>query len=585
MNLSTQRIAQLLFNAVDLTATDLRRKAVALQRAIPLICQALVLKRGHKIEIRRKASGGMTDGSTIWIMDGVIPSSSTDIDAFARYVALKLGLMHHEVGHVNETDFSVSFNGLSPIVESAFRIIEDVRMENAHIRRYKASRNALDALSVAAIDIGMHSPATDDDHVTSLFQSYLLYGLRCHIRQQVEYAEHAEGARSRLASQIGDYVVDQIDGMFPDVATLLSTQDALDLAKDVGFLLEDEIRRQQENQSQSGQGNADPNAGDGDSNDVDQSDSNAQAVIDAIQQLLDCTDDQQSDDFDQQAREQIDGLAADMQGTAASIKPPDMDSIKAGLGELQNLTSLGGDTDLSQAESAIGRLSNRLRQRLQAQTIARSCRTDSGPRLYAKHVHRVALGDGRIFRKAPQSLGLKTDAAVFLLGDVSASMSNGNQGVRPIDVSNQALYAAAVSLQKVPGVDVSVGVFPGRQMVLRPGQRAMQHRSQFQLQANGECTPIDEGITMGIAALSNSKRSRKLLVVSTDGEPDDAESVIAAIDHARLVGIEVYAIGIQCDAAAALFEQCTVINDVNELPTALMGLLSGQLYQPLAAAS
>lgn len=583
----TKRLCQLLFAAANLADLDLRRKAIALQRAIPLIAQALVIVPNLRIRVRAKAIGGCTDGKTLWLMDGVIPSTANDVDAFTRFVSLKLGLMHHEVGHVNESDFTLDRSKETPLVQTTYAIVEDVRMENAHIRRYKAARKPLDALGVAAIDIGLHADTTDADGVSTLYEAFLLYGLRCHVRSQVDYADLAEAARTRLASKIGEFVVGQMEALhFPEVSTLRSSAEALDLARDIAFLLEEELNRQQQQQqsiTHNDQNQQEQQAGQG--QDGGEADGGAdQQQIDAIAELLALDHADIPEDFDGQLRQQLDATATQML-MGGQVDTPDLESIEAGLSPGSEPAYTGGDTDLSTAESAIARLSNQLRINLQSLTISRRVPTVDGTRVSPKHLYRTALGDGRIFLRKPSNVGRGIDAAVFIAGDLSGSMDTAHNGVKPVHLCNQAMYATAVALQRIRGVDVSVGLFPGRQMALRFGQRAVQHSNHFNLKADGSSTPLDEGVTMGIAALSTSRRQKKVLMVVTDGQPDDPVLAQAAIEHALLLDIEVFAIGILLPDVAEIFPKYCVISDVRELPTAMMSMLGSSLFQPMAVVS
>jgi Mg-chelatase subunit ChlD len=181
----------------------------------------------------------------------------------------------------------------------------------------------------------------------------------------------------------------------------------------------------------------------------------------------------------------------------------------------------------------------------------------------------VAFGDPRIFRTTHR--GRAVDTAIVLLADVSGSM----QGTR-ISLTDQALFATACALETLPGIAVSVATFPGNQLVLPFGVRARRERDRFTLQSFGG-TPMHQGIMMANRMLQLRKEPRKMLVVLTDGEPDCGPTSMAAISVSHRMGIEVYGLGIQTASVERYFTNSQVINDVNDLPTALFGLLRNRL--------
>lgn len=652
MNTLTKELRFQLYGDADIEGQNLLRQSRALHRAIPLIAQSLVEKLGKKISIKRmRGAGGKTDGRNIWLMDGVLPQTSNDVDRYLVYVALKVGLVHHEIGHVNETDFEAPAGKLDPLARNFLGIIEDVRQENAHIRRFKAGRKYLDALSLALIITGLNGPVRPGEPMIRVITAYLLYTLRNRYRNEPCFGELAEGAREEMIARLGLSVVARVEALFSRVPSLKNTTDAIALAEDLAFMLREEEKKAQQRQQQQqqqqrqqqanngqqgspsgqpeddaqgdpqqgqGSGDSDDGAGQDSSNDDDSqasddgsndadgqqdasqqqtgdspdadgtssgnghdgedSDVDASQLAQALNELLNGDQTDAKGDLDEQVRK----LIASLQGEIASqdnctTDDVDLESVRAGLSEVTtNLQLSDDDGRLGEAVSAVARLSARLKQKLQAQSIAKTSRSTTGTKIVPKHLTGIAKGDSRIFGKT--SSGVDTDTAVFLLGDVSGSMS-GTQ----IIVSNQAMYATSLAMQRLPGIDVAVAAFPGRQMVLRFGERARQHESRFNLATTGS-TPLDEGVLMAHSALMHNRRPRKMLMVCTDGDPDDFGRAQASIDYATRCGIEVFGIGIQTDAVRNLFDKWSVVNNVQDLPAAMLSMLSTGLGVDLKAA-
>lgn len=631
-----------LYDNAGLSDVNLLRKARALHSAIPLIAQTLVENSATKIHVKRHMGpGGCTDGKTIWLMDGVLPVSSKDVPRYVVYVALKIGLVHHEIGHVNATDFTINRRSIEPLANHILGIIEDVRQENVHIRANRSGRKYLDALSIATILLGLNMPVTESDTSASVITAFLLYSLRHRFRHEPHFMELAEGARTEMLNRFGRSVVVRLEAEFSRMTSLKSTADAVQLSEDLAFLLREEQKKadqkkqrhqqlQQQLQSsaastgvpddgcnvedaetdqqngQEGDGSSDSSIQAGDVSPSDSSNGAAAAAqqagnaddpqavsaddgeIDdvdpdvAAKSFKDLLDDDLSSvtgDLDEKVRKKISDLNGQIkQSDPCETDEVDMQSILAGLPESTTTLKLSsGNGELKEATSAVARLSGHLKKKLQAQSIVSSSRSATGTRVIPKRLSMVPAGDPRIFRKTTG--GIDTNVAVFLLGDVSSSMHG-----EAITVSNQALFATAMALQRITGVDVAVGAFPGKQVVLRFGERARLNEKRFNLQAH-DCTPLHEGVLMAHMALRHSRRARKILIVCTDGEPDSLTQSLAALDHVVDCGIEVFGIGIKTDSVCNLFKNWAMVNSVHDLPKAMLTALSGSLGIHLGAAA
>lgn len=75
--------------------------------------------------------------------------------------------------------------------------------------------------------------------------------------------------------------------------------------------------------------------------------------------------------------------------------------------------------------------------------------------LSPSHLHRVAVGDSRVFARKEQRVAPNT--AIHLLVDLSGSMVGGKDGV-----ALEAAMALALALEPITGVSRAVTAFPGR---------------------------------------------------------------------------------------------------------------------------
>jgi Mg-chelatase subunit ChlD len=238
----------------------------------------------------------------------------------------------------------------------------------------------------------------------------------------------------------------------------------------------------------------------------------------------------------------------------------------------------GGDLDRQQQEQALGidqarRLTAQLRARLagllQSRRLQPSYPRRSGQRLDREGLHRLAAPtpDARLFRCRSEKID--SDTAVLILGDRSGSMS----GPR-MQTAIRSAYVTAAALELLPGVACAVGFFPFAEKVALVkdfGEKVQPGR--FALQASGS-TPMAEALLWAAMQLTHRKEKRKLVMVLTDGQPDDGEATCAVMKRLQACGIETFGIGIQDRSILSWMNKgARVIHECGELPQALVELL------------
>ena len=113
-----------------------------------------------------------------------------------------------------------------------------------------------------------------------------------------------------------------------------------------------------------------------------------------------------------------------------------------------------GRTLLSQVRAHSAKLTARLQGLVQAHSLTRQRTSRRGRTLSSTHLHRVGVGDSRVFahkeaRQAPNT-------ALHLLVDLSGSMAGGRDRV-----ALEAAMALALALEPMEGVTQAVTAFPG----------------------------------------------------------------------------------------------------------------------------
>ena len=153
-----------------------------------------------------------------------------------------------------------------------------------------------------------------------------------------------------------------------------------------------------------------------------------------------------------------------------------------------------------------------------------------------------------------------------ILLDMSGSMS------RAQDTAIRAALALTMCLTTFKHVNPALSVFGGSKSVhtiLPHGQRLLRKAEDTiaRLKAYGG-TPMAEALLSGTIALSQTREERKIMIVVTDGVPDEIPPTISLIKKLQKSGVIVIGIGIgnsQC--VDQLFEHYISIDKVEELQT------------------
>lgn len=610
--------------------------------SLPIVLRALMDSSTKKIRIKvdRSATTGSTDCETTVRLPMVpLPTSTDDIDAYVRIAAFYYGLIHHEVGHINRTNMDAYRACDTMLLKNILNIVDDVWQELQHIKAMPASRRYLDGLMMAAALKGMFGEVTPDDHPTTVFTAYLLYRLRAEHRKDPVSIDLYPSAKTAMEAVFSKGIVARMQPVLADFPQVNGSGDALVLAnrliqflKDEKEKADEEKRQQQSNQSpqqsasddqdqddddqqqstsnsssddsEDDQAQASPGANDDDdssddsdeddtsdgdddssadddSDDVSQqqpsSDSDPGALQQALDQLLDDSNaDEATGDLHEKVKEMLEE-AVDEVDAEETCDPSDRivhDDLQSVTGKL----SIGASHDMGPAQAVSMPIRRLLMKELTALTDDDVHVGLQGRRLSGRHLHRVSTNDPRLFEKVDSGFAL--DTAILLVEDVSASMQSGNR----IQMASQANYAAASALYGIDGLDIAAMAFPGNALILPFGKNPKSMKDNFQLKADGWSTPMAQGITYGTRLLRAMQNKRKIMVVLTDGEPDNAVTAATAIAVARAQGIEVYGIGILTDSVKALFPEWTVIQQIDQLPSRLVGLLRKKVLESLVAA-
>jgi nitric oxide reductase activation protein len=175
------------------------------------------------------------------------------------------------------------------------------------------------------------------------------------------------------------------------------------------------------------------------------------------------------------------------------------------------------------------------------------------------------------------------NTAVMLLMDASSSMGpNGGTATSRITLARQALLATALALESVPGVAVACAAFPAFSASVAPltlfDQTVRATGGNYAVKPQGS-TPLAEALWWVAQQLAFRPEPRKLVVVMTDGAPNDVNATVDIVRRMISAGMEFVPVGIQTMANAGLFERHAVIDRLEELAPALFRLLGQSLIR------
>ncbi len=183
----------------------------------------------------------------------------------------------------------------------------------------------------------------------------------------------------------------------------------------------------------------------------------------------------------------------------------------------------------------------------------------SGRKLAPGRLVKLAVGDPRIFRKKVDVVEVNT--AVVVLLDLSGSMCS------RYEVANAAAYALHVTLFGLRGVAVCSLEFSGKErepdvnILVDFGRKpASENFNHYPFDG----TPTHQALWAGRVMLLQRPEPRKIMLVLTDGRPDNGSETSAATKRIRRDGIEIAAIGIMDKSVKRYWDNHKIIQSINE---------------------
>ncbi len=544
-----------------------------IMKSIPLL--ASILGDRYGIEIIISGDSAMTDGNTIYL-----PALPLDCDD--TFLGLLRGFLDHEAAHIRYTDFDLVKNEkLSNFEHFVWNCIEDWRIESKMARHFTGCKLNFHWL-IYHVFITTKKKKRQQK-LEDMLADWILLSIRSWNVEELEkqtkaLEKHINIQCPRLLSELGAILL--------EVKNKCKTcEEALYYAKAIVACIENYIKQLEQQQSEANQPNQakikldlaegeNNETSDGNDTSGNTTESNARCdgqddAIASLGNLLAGNSNSLPNAVAEIAKDLIE--KSSVHGT--------QDRMKVALIGNKKCTMLAPSCT-QRALRVSTSLKARLQGLLQAQSLIRQLPSSHG-KINKNRLHGLAVNDTRLFLQNTKQKA--TNTAIHVLLDASGSMRG------RMDIANEATFALASALFATKGINPAVTVFPaqhsdrnlqgGKQYVyvsslLKHGEKIS---NKFNIQSEGS-TPLTESLWWAYSQLLAQKEERKIILLITDGEPDNRDTALHAIQYAEKIGIEIYGVGIPpCLIEDILPNKSIRIESINQLPQAMFGLLQSKL--------
>lgn len=535
-------------------------------KSLPLL--ASVLGRQYGVQVTIGGAEAYTNGR-------IVNLPALPLDADSEVLSLLRGFVDHEAGgHLRFTDFSVlQAEYLYPVEKFAWNAIEDWRVERALSDIYPGCKANLEWLA-RRIFVEEFQPSQDP---ATALMSYVLLTCRAWSVPEIEASRQIE---RQTVAQHYPQLLGKLDALLAQVRdNCPDTRAALDFAKEISELIEEHQEQTPDSKNAEGQeqGQAPEER---ESEDKSQGQSQPQSRAQEQEQE---ESDQDGSDSDTPTPNQTEPIRiteenlpktfseqlADRLGTVSALTPEEQ-QIHLAIPVRATPAPLPEEEQRKALSETTG-----LRYRLQGMLQATRMR-DTAPsrhgRLCPHNLHRMFVGNPRLFRSDAPTPAVNT--AVHLLVDTSGSMSG-----QPIRRARQACFAIAHALKAIPGINMGVTTFPahGETYSVSPVlEHGKPFHSNFLFETTGS-TPLTEALLWATQELCRQPEPRKILIVLTDGSPDNPVTCRQAIAEASRF-VEILGIGIWDESIKKLLpDSSAIIYYLSDLSSALFNMLQNTL--------
>ncbi len=600
-------------------------RAQSLDRALPAIAGFIADRTGIPII---RGDRAMTDNQAIYL-----PKRRSEIDLTERDLVESVAYLYHEAGHMLHSNFSLG--ATNPLQRAITGTLEDIRIEHLVIGKFPAARRYLSRLVGIVVEDGVDGqrgfPALDgSESEASILQRYMMYRLRHEVLRQEPIAELSAGAIKVAQQRLPAGMLTRLDALMFQVTDCANEDEVFELAAAIIEMIKEEKEKeqkqkrqqQQQQQQQSGQqgGQQQQSSGqqDGQGDDQQQGSSSgdpAEGDEEGGQGGQQGQADQDSESGGQGSGqsgsskgEEGDASSQSARGAGGTGSGPDMEQaleqllnmsdqdVEEDMGEmLQNAINAAANAegydgvhvpmpnihkarlgavpvDMAQLRASVNATRTRTLQWMSSVAEGEVSHSRSGMQIDSARIWQGRFG-GSIFVREDE--GIDINAAVSIVIDRSGSMSH------TIGHAAQAAVATMLAFD-VPGLKTQVSVFPwyggnrdeGVAVIKRWDESPKQLAGRVASLSTAGGTPMAEAILFAASDVVRREETLKIVMVVTDGDPNDREATKYIIDRARADGITVVGLGIGVDTSPVFDSRyAATITDIGELSASMVKLV------------
>ncbi|WP_235201182.1 vWA domain-containing protein [Photorhabdus aegyptia] len=522
------------FNFLNLSIA--RYHIMGIYNSLPIVARALSSQLGVDVTVGGKTAFTYQDHDRFCINIPFYRNAE-------ELSEILLGYLVHESAHVRFTDFKFFEKKLASKVQSGkynwdvlhklVKVTEDLRIERAIGRRFPGTPTFLKALNTFLFD----KDAKPSDHPPTVFINTMVM---CGFNRYHGLSIPTKQVREDFERLFGLKLFDQSMMILAEAVNADSVSQCLDVSCRLYDLAVDAFNEQKQQQEQQ--------PGDSQYNQSSLGNSTDDVKGDGASLTLGSTpaDKSSSDPFSDTTEKDLSEVmkgASEKLNEALEDKVPSSKRVPAPVPysvapAKRNRTT---DTSVNRGIQFASGLRQSMHGLLQGMQQVRRTHKDTGRKLDTRLLTSALLGNMKLFKH--KSKTVEFNCAFTVLLDTSDSLKY------DVVEAEAAVVSMLYALEGIKGVSTSayhfphatknnVGLMKGRDQTLRAAINA----HQFGLVASGS-TPLSESLWPAFSDLLSAKADRHVMIVVTDGEPDDKLTAEQMIKDAKQDGLLVIGIG------------------------------------------
>jgi len=541
--------------------------------AMPIVASTYADQMGVNIVVSNQAS---TDGKTI----------NTVLDE--TNLAASWGYLCHEAAHIKHSDFTIQSDlqfrnevigaklANHPIFFSLVNMLEDNRIEFLFMQEYPGMNRTFNAMNQHLIDKGLWSVDVNADAPNAVSQLLMIYPAG-------HMAGLNYGSCTELSKQSFQTLKDVIgithakwvaNIAMSSVKAKNERECAVLAAKLLQYMLDNTPQPDKANKPTDKQ-QGDSQAGDqqGNSQSGDQQGNsqggchqgNSQPICNETT-IVDFTDKGELTAAILNASENKDGISKNvvMASTLLKAKPLTRGGIVPNF-------------NFDEEKAKLLLLGNKVRSFIKARSQDKCLPSRTGRNLNGRKIAKIMQGCKRPFTRT--IIGDSTSTGVYISLDISGSMNRQSR----IEIARTATVGIAHVINSIKDANVSVSAFNDEVKVIKSFNDQLQSRKgAFGVRAGGN-TNMMPALLHGVKELSNCKKSRRMMIIITDGKTSDSTNAASTVSAIKGSGVDVHCVGIQMGGHRSVLDQLFTssgwvnINSADELNKALFNIVKQSL--------